>query len=317
MFNRRFLRIKVMQALYSRRLQSDAGLLTLEKNLAVGLRNSWRAFLAQFIAIEQMARQTEAFHERQTNRYRQDLEVDIVPLALPDNPLITAVAESEQFAEMLNEYKLVNFFPSDLLFNLFQALKKKEFFWKYTPEAIAEKGTDLHRRTINSLFKKVILKNDDYTHFLEEKFINWQDDAQLIILTVNKVVRTFFEREEPYITYVLPQPDWEELDAFCRDLLNRFDKHEAELNELITPALKNWEAARVNTIDYLIIQMAVCEFLHFPDIPVKVTINEYIEVAKTYSTPRSREFVNGVLDSILAQLQTENRIAKRGRGLIG
>jgi N utilization substance protein B len=111
-------------------------------------------------------------------------------------------------------------------------------------------------------------------------------------------------------------PNWDEDRPFILDLFNKVIAFENEYQELISQKTKNWEAERIAVMDTLLMRMAIVELVHFPSIPIKVTMNEYIEIAKEFSTPKSNSFINGILDKILADLKEKGKVRKTGRGLI-
>ena len=154
------------------------------------------------------------------------------------------------------------------------------------------------------IFSNLMLPNEDFITHVEEHFIHWDDDAemmdQLVLNFLNKPAGVNFAD-------ILSKEKWE----FAKGLLQTvIDKKDLSL-ELIKPKLKNWDAERIAALDLIILQMGVCEFLFFETIPTKVTINEYIDLAKDYSTVQSGQFVNGLLDNIHKELSAENKIVKK------
>jgi N utilization substance protein B len=149
-----------------------------------------------------------------------------------------------------------------------------------------------------------MLPNEDFIAHVEEHFIHWDDDAEMM----NQLVLNFLHKPaNANFTEILSKEKWE----FAKSLLQTvLDKKEICL-ELIKPKLKNWDAERIAALDLIILQMGVCEFLFFETIPTKVTINEYIDLAKDYSTVQSGQFVNGLLDNINKELAAENKITKK------
>ena len=149
-----------------------------------------------------------------------------------------------------------------------------------------------------------MLPNEHFINHVEEHFINWDDDAEMM----QTLVSGYLSKPVPQsFSDILSKDKWE----FAKSLLTTvLDKTEHSL-ELIKPKLKNWDADRIAALDLIILQMGVCEFLYFETIPTKVTINEYIDIAKAYSTPQSGQFVNGLLDNIHKELTAENKIDKK------
>lgn len=301
-----------MQVLYSKSLLIDASDTVLIKQLKKSILDAWKNYLIQLSTIARVAEYTHVYHENQLNRHIKVMNEELVSLKITRNPYVPAVLNSDSFEELLSDHSLQHIINDEIINKLFKQLLNKEFFDKYSNDS--EEIDDY--KIIHSLFKKIMLKNDVYISEIEEQFLGWTDDAQLIIKTVNKTLKTFFEKGEPSIYYVLPEIDWKEINNYVEDMYMKVINHKEELENLIDPIIKNWDSSRLNLTDYILIKMAICEFMFFPSIPVKVTINEYIEISKNYSTPKSKDFINGVLDKLLKKLNKENKVNKTGRGLI-
>jgi len=168
---------------------------------------------------------------------------------------------------------------------------------------------------VNYIIRKIIFKNDIILSYWENADMNWAEDSSIVRSLVNKTMKTIVESDGKMKLASLSY-NWEEDKEFFELLFDEVVKNEKYLQELVTQKTKNWEFDRIAYTDRLILMMAICEMLNFPSIPIKVTINEYIEVSKNYSTPKSKQFVNGVLDVIAVDLQDKGQIKKSGRGLI-
>lgn len=166
------------------------------------------------------------------------------------------------------------------------------------------------------VFNNIILKHDPITAILEENDINWSEDKKAIKSMVNKSIKSVTEDDPAYIELVELTPNWEEDKVFLNDLYAITIEHDAEYEYMISEKSKNWSLDRIAALDNIIIKMAIAEMIHFSSIPVKVTINEYVDISKQYSTHKSKHFVNGMLDVIAHDLQQKNLIRKSGRGLI-
>ena len=165
-----------------------------------------------------------------------------------------------------------------------------------------------------SLFKNEIANFDHLYNFFEEKSIHWMDDIDLAASMVLKTIKGF---EEEGVNDIMPlYKDEEDEKEFVRTLLKQTVKRKTENLALIDELTKNWELDRIARMDVLLMEMAITEIQEFKSIPVKVTLNEYIEISKFYSTPKSNTFINGVLDKAIARLEKEGKINKIGRGLI-
>jgi N utilization substance protein B len=157
-------------------------------------------------------------------------------------------------------------------------------------------------------------KNELFNEIIEDQFANWEDDKSLIIGTIKKVLKSLPSENENFI--MEHYPDDETCKEYGEFLLLKTYLEDEALLKLIEPVLQNWDADRVAVLDMIMIKMAICEFLYCNTIPAKVTLNEYVELAKSYSTSKSKEFVNGILDKLLNDLKSKNLIIKEGRGLM-
>ena len=168
---------------------------------------------------------------------------------------------------------------------------------------------------VNLIIRKIIFKHEVITSYWENMDINWVEDSAIVRSLVNKTIKSIIENDGE-IELASLSYNWEEDKEFFEKLFDETVKNEKYLQDLVSNKTKNWEFDRIAYTDRLILMMAICEMLKFPSIPIKVTINEYIEVSKNYSTPKSKQFVNGVLDVIAVDLQEQGLIKKSGRGLI-
>ena len=176
--------------------------------------------------------------------------------------------------------------------------------------------TDDQKKFVNHLFKKVILGKTIINEYFEEEVLRWTEDKEIVKGMVEKSVKSFDpDNGRPMTLYTL-SVNWEEDRDFIEKLYNSATSLSDEHKELIAQNTRNWEVERLPLTDRMILEMAIAELMVFPNIPVKVTINEYIELAKNYSTPNSRQFINGILDVIAKELKEKGSLKKSGRGLI-
>jgi N utilization substance protein B len=168
---------------------------------------------------------------------------------------------------------------------------------------------------IVDVFKEVIAPNDKLYDYLEDKNLTWLDDLPTVNTTILKLLRKAKTTlPEGYFTPKLYKDSEDKqfaIDLFRKTLLNR-----TVINKEIEQKTKNWDADRIANVDYVLLQMAICEVKNFPSIPVKVTINEYLEIAKEYSTPKSSIFINGILDKLVKEYESLSELNKIGRGLM-
>jgi len=175
---------------------------------------------------------------------------------------------------------------------------------------------DDQKKFVNHLFKKVILGKTVINDFYEAEVLRWAEDKDIVKALVEKTVKSFEPPNQKEITLHTLSLNWEDDRNFIETLFHKSTNLKPHHRELIAGNTRNWEVDRLPLTDRIILEMAIAELLSFPNIPVKVTINEYIELAKIYSTPKSRNFINGILDVIARELKEAGEIKKSGRGLI-
>ncbi len=194
-------------------------------------------------------------------------------------------------------------------------LKRDETFNTY--RRTANPTFDQDKEIVDYLIKQIIFKADVVLSYFEEQDIHWVENKSIIRSLVARSVRDVEEDTEPK-SFELPDfsNNWEEDKEFFEKILETTVQHDLEYNEMIAAKTKNWEVDRLANTDQIILKMAISEMMNFRNIPVKVTINEYIELSKNYSTPKSKQFVNGILDVISSELKESGQLKKSGRGLL-
>jgi len=195
-----------------------------------------------------------------------------------------------------------------------EIFKKDEELHRY--QTLEQPTAEDHKAAILHLFKKVIFKDERIDEFMSERDIHWVENKSILKSLIVKTFQDYEpELDPPYELREVSRNEEEDL-VFFKELFEETLKQDEYLDELIAKRIKNWDISRVAMIDLIILKMAITEMMIFPSIPVKVTINEFIEVSKQYSTPKSKQFVNGVLDVLANELTSEGVIKKSGRGLI-
>jgi transcription antitermination protein NusB len=168
-----------------------------------------------------------------------------------------------------------------------------------------------------ALFTEMLSATDILHSALEEKDIYWQDDLPIAAMTMVKTIQEFSDADTTNSSILADTyKNKDEDQKFVKELLRKTVEFGEEYGEMVASKADNWETDRIALLDMIMMKMALTELEHFPTIPVKVTLNEYIELAKVYSTPKSKVFINGVLDKLVAEMKRSERISKRGRGLV-
>ena len=178
--------------------------------------------------------------------------------------------------------------------------------------ALEEPTNDDHNKILLELYR-FLMGNDIFVEMSEDRYNNLPDDESLVTGAIKKTLKALPANGEFYKEF---EPSDETVREFGEQLLRKTCQEDLALFEQIEPTLKNWDADRVAVLDMIMLKMALCELLHFPTIPTKVTLNEFVEISKVYSTEKSKDFINGILDRLMKKLLKEEKIVKEGRGLI-
>ncbi len=303
MISRRNIRVKVMQTLYSvDSMNGDVKPGEALNILTKKIEQSRYLFTYLVYFITEVARyaETDALHKASKHLpTAHDLNINT---RIAGNELLWKILEEAGFKKAVAEFKPQLIIDKDLLKKTYLQLADSPEYKEYIELQSRDKKSE--KDMLEFIFGSLMLPNEDFISHLEENFIHWDDDAEMM----NLLVLNFLQKPSNHdFTEMVSKEKWE----FAKSLLQTvLDKKEVCM-ELIKPKLKNWDADRIASLDLIILQMGVCEFLYFETIPTKVTINEYIDLAKDYSTVQSGQFVNGLLDNIHKELTAENKISKK------
>lgn len=258
-------------------------------------------FNISMLYISSVARYSETDARLRSSKYLPNSEDLNVNTKIAGNTYLWQLLENETFKNRIEEDKLEGKIEDDRVKKLYQSLAANPLYHDY----IAADGRDpaSEKKIMVHIWKQEMLQNEDFQEYMTDTFNGWEDDKDMVMM----LVENFFKNPK-HINFL--QFISSEKNEYARNLLTSVVEKEEVLMELIEPKLKNWDAERVAAIDLILLKMGISEFLFFPTIPTKVTINEYIEVAKQYSTLQSGQFVNGVLDNLLKELAQNNRIRK-------
>jgi N utilization substance protein B len=307
MISRRNIRVKVMQTLYSLSAMDPAtakktplqqGIQLLDEKLNRSLE-SFTAGILYAISIAQYAEKDA--HIKASKYIAAD---NAVNTKIAGNEFIWQVLSNETFAAKVKEGKIDALIDEEWVKKLYLQLVQTEAYTEYT--GANERNPKSEKAIIRYIWEELILKNETLQEIFTDDMPGYEDDREMI----GMLMENFFRSHQKVNFLDLLSGEKKE---YAYDLLRTALDKEAYSMELIEPKLKNWEAERIAQIDLILLRLGVCELLYFPTIPTKVTINEYIEVAKMYSTPQSGQFVNGVLDNIRKDLEKAGQINKQER----
>ncbi|MCS6820287.1 MAG: transcription antitermination factor NusB [Microscillaceae bacterium] len=297
---------------YKNQLSKDYNFLS--KQLESQFNKMYDAYLMLLlllIDLSDFARQEE-IRIKKSLAYQNQVIVLEGDFKLKNNQFCEVLRQSQPLQKEILKRNLSWNNYREIVHNLFrQVIRNEEFYKQYDQAPTTDFEQD--RTFITELLRQVILKNESIQTVLEEIDPHWVENAAIVRDMLNKNLK----KTTPNFFELTPLAlNWEEDFLFVKEILHLTWKHQLELERIIDQKVENWELERLAQLDRIIIRMAICEMLHFPSIPVKVTINEYIELSKRYSTPKSKQFVNGLLDAISQDLLQQGKIRKTGRGLI-
>ena len=302
MISRRNIRVKVMQTLYSLETQdsqisSTEAVRLLKKHFDQS--RELLVFMAHFIT--EVARYAEIDARNKASKYIPSAKDLTVNTKIAGNELVWKILEHPSYIQALKEDKPHITNDPELTRKIYSDLTATDRYLQYTSVNARDKKDE--KDILEFILNDLMLPNESFTSFVEEKFPNWDDDAEML----QTLLSSLLSKPAAFNFQEMISPEkWE----FARDLLKTtMDKKEVAL-DYIKPKFKNWDPDRIAILDMLLMRMGVCEFLFFETIPPKVTINEYIDLAKEYSTQQSGQFINGILDNIHKELVKDDKMHK-------
>jgi N utilization substance protein B len=302
MLSRRNIRVKVMQTLYSiesmnKETRPGEPLQILKRNL----ENSQQLFTFLAYYILEVARYSEKDALQKSQKYlptEKDLKVNT---KIAGNELIWTISENTSFQKSVEKFKIKYLINDELIRKNYFALINSAEYKEYI--ALQSRDKKSEKNILEFIFSDLMIPDEYFLSDVEEKFIHWDDDAEMMILLMNNFL------QKP-ASFNFEEMVGAEKMKFAVDLLEAVIDKDNFCLELIKPKLKNWDSERISLLYMILLKMGVCELLYFETIPTKVTINEYIDLAKEYSTEQSGHFVNGILDNIHKELLVQNKIHK-------
>ena len=314
MLNRRHLRVKVLQTLYAYHQTTGKDVKQHQKDLLQSVDKVYEMYIWMLSLISEVVAYAAIDAEERAHKHLPTAD-DLIPkLKLLDNRFITSLLKNAEYLSAIKKYKISWDFEPELAKSLFHILKSAPEYTEYLEKTGDTISTD--KDIIKFIFKKVILKSLLAEQVFEDKFIVWPVDKDVLQALIAKTFKNFAYDDPKLNKLAEVTGNWEEDREFIVRLLEESVRHDADYQELIGKKTQNWEPDRIAMMDTLLMKMAIAEFVNFTSIPVKVTINEYLEISKEFSTPKSNSFINGILDKILFELKAANKIKKIGRGLI-
>ncbi len=313
MLGRRHLRAKVMQAIYAYECSGD-DVLVIEKNMFTGIDKIFDLYVYSInflLEIRALANTKLEARKKRKLASKEDLNPN---RRFVDNPILEFLSKNPQISDYTSKNSQLTWDETDeYIKKAYAAILDIDEYHRYmTKEKVSFED---HKRIILRIFKYVIAPNEKIGEWYEDQEITWFDDYQVANTMVYRTIERITEEDKEHFKVYKVFKD-EEDKEFTRKLFRTTIDKKKKTGKIIAEKAKNWDIDRIAKIDYIILELALIELLEFPNIPPKVTLNEYIELAKEYSTPKSRVFVNGILDNTLKEFSQEQKLVKSGRGLL-
>jgi N utilization substance protein B len=319
MLSRRFLRIKVLQALYAYLQDGPDSLNAGEKQLLVSLDKLYELYIHQFSFILEVVEFASRRIEEGKLKYLPTPE-DLNPnTRFINNRFIAQLNNNRDLKKKIDSYRINWADETEMIRKCYNLIRELPDYVSYMGKKETEYSDD--KQIIEDVFLKLIAEMELLRSYFEEKNLYWSDDFDISLIMIMKTIKGFRESMDEFT----PLPDLlkDQHDKggsddlkFVKELYRKVIIRDKELNPVIAAHADNWEYDRIALMDTILIKMALTELMDFPFIPVKVTMNEYIELSKSFSTPKSKVFVNGILDKIVAEFRDKGKIKKTGRGLL-
>lgn len=315
MLTRRHIRVKVMQCIYALTQSKDDSLEKQEKFLRFSIESMYALYLLMLslmielhkMAAEQLKLSSKKYLATESDAYPNQEK-------FIKNKLLLQIAENDALKAELKKRKLKNWYLNDEYVKIiYKDIVASSAYTNYMTKTFGGYSED--KDFLISLFKEVIAPNEKIYEYFEDDKLTWIDDIPIVNTFILKLFKKAKENHRP--NFFLPRLLKDDADMdFAQQLLTKTLLNDAKWTKEIEGKTPNWDKDRIADIDAILLKMAICELLNFPSIPEKVTINEFLEIAKEYSTPKSSIFINGILDKLVKEYKTEGKLNKMGRGLI-
>ncbi len=314
MLNRRHIRVKVMQSIYAMHQSGSDNLEKQEKFLLYSIDNILDLYLLMLSSLIEIAKKESHFLDKSSQKHLATAEEKNANKKFVNNAIFRMLSENQSLLKAIEDRKITNWtLNDDYILLLLADIKKSDLYANYMKNRVNTFEED--QEFAVSLFMEVIAANEKLYDYLEDYKLTWVDDIPVVNTQIIKQLRAL--KPNAIDSFSVPKIYKDSEDAqFAIDLFRKTILNETELAKEYINKTPNWDTERIAEIDTIILKMAICEFLKFPSIPAKVTINEYLEIAKEYSTPKSSIFINGILDNLVKEFQSTNRLTKTGRGLM-
>jgi len=314
MLNRRHIRIKILHMLYAMGQSGGRTIAKAEKELFLSIEKMYEMYVYCLLVMTYIRDVGEKKIEDNKNK-RLPTEEDLNPnMRFVENKLLKQLDANKSLKAASEKKKVSWTGEGELIRKFYKNLRESEEYQSYMSAAENDYAAD--KEIVVRFFKRHLINLESFQSFFDEKSIFWSDDLDIVASMAIKTFKNFEEDSDEFTPILSLWKDPEDEIEFAKTLFRKTLTQAAEHNELIKAHTDNWEVERIAMMDMILMRMALTEAREFNQIPLKVTLNEYIEISKYYSTPKSSNFINGVLDKLFSQLKEAGTINKVGRGLV-
>ena len=307
MINRVLLRIKILQIVYAYYKGHSASVALAEKELFYSVEKTYELYFQLLQLAVEVTNYASNKIDARKNKLRPS-DDDLNPnTRFVDNSFVTQLSKNVQLQNYIKENKISWDNNQDTVKTVYELVAASDSYVEYMSAEKADYAAD--KDIWRKIYKKIILQSEEFSDSIEDQSIYWTDDLEIVISFIIKTIKKF-DLVNGVDQPLLPMFKDEEDAEFAGKLLKNSLEKEKEYRKMIDSHTNNWELDRIAFMDIIIMQTALAEIMTFPTIPVNVTLNEYIEISKNYSTDRSATFINGVLDNIVKELKAENKLIK-------
>jgi N utilization substance protein B len=301
-----------MQSIYAMHQKSSDDIEKEEKFLRQSIDNIKDLYLIMLTSMTEIRKKEIVFLDASSKKHLATPEEKNPNKKFVNNAVLQLLEENSSLNSALEKRKINNWsMNDDYILILLNGIKQSKLFEKYM--STNKSSFEEDKQFVIDMFTELIAPNEKLYEYLEDDKLTWIDDIPLVNTQILKQLQQISENSDFNVPKLYKD---EEDKEFVSQLFRKTVLNEVELAKEYIDKTPNWDADRIAEIDTIILKMAICEFFKFPSIPIKVTINEYLEIAKEYSTPKSSIFINGILDNLVKEFQTQNKIVKTGRGLM-
>ena len=307
MINRVLIRLKIVQIIYAYYQNGGKNLDTAEKELFFSLSKAYDLYNYLLFLMVEVTKQASKKLNAGKNKLIPTKEELFPNTKFVDNRFIAQLEMNKQLMEFTTNQKKTWENEADFIKTLCEQILESDIYKEYMASTTSSYEED--REVWRKIYKKLIFENAELDQVLEDQSLYWNDDKEIVDTFVLKTIKRFEEKNGSK-QELLPEFKDEEDQDFARRLFRRAILNSDYYRHLISENTKNWDLDRIAFMDVIIMQVSLAEILSFPNIPVSVSLNEYVEIAKLYSTPKSSGLINFTLDGIVNQLKKENKLTK-------